>query len=184
MRIFRRSVLLALCLAAIVSVSLEAQAGPGAGGGAPGPQRALLERRFRERSAELVRRQLQLNDDQMARLQATNQQFDRQRAALITEERQTRQSLRSELSRTDSANQQRVASLLDQMLRLERQRLDLVASEQRELGKFLTPVQRAKYLGLQNQLRQRMQELRDGGGPGAGRRTPLMRPPGGRRNPR
>jgi Spy/CpxP family protein refolding chaperone len=82
----------------------------------------------------------------------------------------------------DAANQQKVAGLLDQLMRLQRQRLDLVEGEQRELAKFLTPVQRAKYLGLQNQLRQRMQELRDRVGPGAMRGRPPMGRPGIRRN--
>ena len=125
------------------------------------PQRAALEERFRERTADVVRRRLQLNDDQMARLRAANQQFDRQRMALVADERQARQALRAELVAGDAANQQKVSGLLDQLMRVQRRRLDLVENEQRELGKFLTPVQRAKYFGLQNEIRKRMQELRD-----------------------
>jgi len=125
------------------------------------PERAALEERFRERTAEVVRRRLQLNDDQMARLRATNQQFDRQRTALVADERQARQALRAELVAGDAANQQRVAGLLDQLMRVQRRRLDLVENEQRELAKFLTPVQRAKYFALQNEIRKRVEELRD-----------------------
>ena len=125
------------------------------------PARAELERRFRERTAQVVRRRLELNDDQMAKLQASNQQFDQQRMALVAEERQTRQALRAELMAGNGANQQKVNGLLDQLLRLQRRRLDIVDNEQRELAKFLTPVQRAKYFGLQNEMRKRMQELRD-----------------------
>lgn len=124
-------------------------------------QRAALEERFRERTAEVVRRRLQLNDDQMTRLKATNQQFDRQRMALVADERQARQALRAELVAGDAANQQKVAGLLDQLMRVQRRRLDLVENEQRELGKFLTPVQRAKYFALQNEMRKRVEELRD-----------------------
>lgn len=123
--------------------------------------RAELERQFRERTAQVVRRRLELNDDQMAKLQASNQQFDQQRMALVAEERQTRQALRAELMAGNGANQQKVDGLLDQLLRLQRRRLDIVDNEQRDLGKFLTPVQRAKYFGLQNEMRKRMQELRD-----------------------
>jgi len=132
------------------------------------PERAALEERFRERTAEVVRRRLQLNDDQMARLRATNQQFDRQRTALVADERQARQALRAELVAGDAANQQKVAGLLDQLMRVQRRRLDLVESEQRELGKFLTPVQRAKYFALQNEIRKRVEELRDRPGPRRG----------------
>lgn len=146
------------------------------------PARAELERRFRERTAQVVRRRLELNDDQMAKLEASNRQFDQQRVALIAEERQTRQALRAELTTGNGANQQKVDGLLDQLLRLQRRRLDIVDNEQRELGRFLTPVQRAKYFGLQNEMRRRMQELRDnapgGAVGGAGmrpRRNPVLR---------
>ncbi|MDP9178120.1 MAG: hypothetical protein M3O61_10615 [Gemmatimonadota bacterium] len=146
----------------------------------PGQQRQELERRFRERSAEIVRRQLQLNDDQMSRLRAVNQQFETQRLALFAEERRARQALRAELTST-APNQQKVAALLDELMGVSRRRFDIQASEQRDLAKFLTPVQRAKYFGLQNQLRQRMEEVQKRGGQSGGRRPPMMRPPGGRR---
>lgn len=146
------------------------------------PARAELERRFRKRTAQVVRRRLELNDDQMGKLQASNQQFDQQRMALVAEERQTRQALRAELLAGNGANQQKVSGLLDQLLRLQRRRLDIVDNEQRELGKFLTPVQRAKYFGLQNEMRRRAQELRDrapadaAGGAGVRpRRNPIVR---------
>jgi Spy/CpxP family protein refolding chaperone len=133
-----------------------------------------LERAFRQRTAEVVRRQLKLDDNQMSHLQATNQEFDRQRMALVADERQTRQALRAEMLNGDAANQQKVGTLLDQMLRLQRRRIDLQENEQRELGKFLTPVQRAKYFGLQAQLRKRMMELRDQPGAGAAQ-LPMQR---------
>lgn len=157
------------------SASLSAQVVPPGGprggvvrpdGARGGQQRALLERQFRERTAELVRRQLQLNDDQMNRLKSANSQFEPQRVALMAQERQTRQALRAEMLKKDAANQQRVGTLLDQLIGLQRQRVDLLASEQRELGKFMTPVQRAKYFGLQGQMRKKMQELRDRRAPG------------------
>jgi len=164
-----RVVTIAAMMALTLSASLGAQAAGGAGtpGQQVAPQRAALEERFKQRTAELVRQRLQLNDDQMARLRTTSQDFDRQRMTLVTEERQARQALRAELVAGDGANQQKVSGLLDQLMRVQRRRLDLVESEQRELGKFMSPVQRAKYFGLQNEIRKRMQELRDR--PGAAR---------------
>jgi protein CpxP len=163
-----RVAIVAAILIAGSSGSVGAQGvGGGSVGKAPGvvqqrgPRRAELERRFRERTAEIVRQRLQLSGDQMVRLEAVNTQFDRQRSALVAEERQARQSLRAELVAGSAANQQKVSSLLDQLMQLQRRRLDLVESEQRELAKFMTPIQRAKYLGLQNEMRTRMQELRD-----------------------
>jgi hypothetical protein len=142
------------------------------------PRRAELEQRVRDRIAQVVRRRLQLSDDQMNKLSAANGQFDQQRAALVRDERQARVALRTELQAGDNANQQKVAVYLDQLMRFQRRRLDLVESEQRELAKFLTPVQRARYFALQAEIRQRTQQLRD--------RGPGVRPgkmiPGARRN--
>jgi periplasmic protein CpxP/Spy len=125
------------------------------------PRREMLEQRLRERTGEVVKQRLQLNDDQMRKLQASNKQFEVQRTGLLTRERDLRRELRQQIMAGDKANQNRVAELLDQTFVLERQRLDLVQSEQRELAKFLTPVQRAKLFGLQNELRRRTQELKN-----------------------
>ena len=176
------SVLAAMLLASIGSVPLYGQRPGDQTGDRPlGPRREELERRFRDRSAEIVRRQLQLNADQMSRLQTVNQQFERQRVALFAEERRARQALRAELT-SSTPNQQKVASLLDDLMGVSRRRFDIVAGEQRELAKFLTPVQRAKYFGLQNQLRQRVEQLQRRGPTRDGRRVPLMRPPAGERD--
>jgi Spy/CpxP family protein refolding chaperone len=93
-------------------------------------------------------------------------------------ERDVRRELREQLM-SGTADQTRVASLLDQAMLLERQRLDLTQSEQREFAKFLTPVQRAKLFGLQNEMRRRAQELRNRppGRPGPGGMRPRRPPP-------
>jgi len=139
----------------------ERQPGQQGQQGQQGARRQMLEQRLRERTGDLVRRRLQLTDDQMAKLQTTNRQFEQQRMSLIGKERDVRQELRRQLT-SGTADQNRVGVLLDQAMQLERQRLDVMQSEQRELAKFLTPVQRAKLFGLQNELRRRAQELRNG----------------------
>ena len=132
------------------------------------PKREMLEQRLRERTGEIVRRRLELTDDQMRQLQAANRQFEQQRGTLLMREREMRRELRGQLM-LEKPDQNRVAELLDQTMQLERQRLELVQSEQRELAKFLTPVQRAKLFGIQAELRRRAQEMR--------------KMPGQRRNP-
>lgn len=128
--------------------------------GGPGQQGAL-ELQFRQRLAEVVRRRLNLNDGQMRQLGQTNDKFERQRMQLLREERRARQALRAEVLAGDAADQTKVAGLIDQTFRIQRQRLDLTESEQRELATFMTPMQRAQYFGIQDQLRRRMEELRD-----------------------
>jgi hypothetical protein len=121
--------------------------------------RALLEQRVRQRLAQAAQQRLGLSDPQMKRLQETNQRFDEKRRVLNDQERDIRMSLRDEMARPDSARQGQVGGLLDRMTKLQRQRADLQEQEQKELGAFLTPLQRANYLALQENIRRRMQEL-------------------------
>ena len=139
---------------------------------AAGADRARLEQQLRQRVGRVVQARLRLTDEQMARLQRTNQSYEARRRALVTQERQMRLAIREQLAAGDSADQKRVAGLIESAIRIQRQRLDLVEQEQRELSAFLTPVQRARYLDLQERLRRRVEELRRGqerGRPGMGR---------------
>lgn len=124
------------------------------------PGMAGLERQFRERLAEVVRRQLNLDDAQMRRLRQVNDRVERERMLLLREERQLRVALRDEMLAGDSADQSKVAQLLDDALRIQRRRLDLVEQEQRALAGFMTPVQRARYFAIQDNLRRRLEDLR------------------------
>ena len=150
-----------VCIATAVSPAhaqranrLQAQAGAQPPGG------GALERQFRERFAEVVRRRLNLNDSQMQRLGQVNDRFERDRMMLLRDERRARQALRAEVLAGDSADQAKVGSLLDDLLRIQRRRLDLTESEQRELSSFMSPTQRAKYFAIQDELRQRLEMMR------------------------
>jgi protein CpxP len=153
--------------------------------GAPNPRRAQLEAQLRERTGQMVKRRLALSDDQMSKLQSANRSFEKQRMDLMLRERETRQALRAEMQAGDGANQAKVGQLLDQSIQIQRQRLDLLQTEQRELGKFLTPVQRARYFGIQTELRKRAQQVRaqqmDGQQMGGGQ--PPLRRMGNMRRP-
>jgi hypothetical protein len=137
--------------------SARAQGGAPATGAA---NREALEQSVRQRFGEVVRRRLALSDEQMQKLQATNRKFESRRVELVRRERAQRIDLRAQMAAGDSANQSRVAELLDGVLASERERLDITAAEQKELATFLTPLQRARYLELQNQLRRRVDDMR------------------------
>src|SRR5687768_11359 len=162
----------------ICAASGEAQRLDRAPGRAAVPRQAGegLERQFRERFADVVRRRLNLNDAQMRQLGQVNDRYERERMGLLREERQLRQALRSEVLAGDAADQPKVGELLDRALRIQRRRLDLTEREQRELAEFMTPVQRAMYVGIQDDLRRRLEEFRQQRRPGApaqgGRRPP------------
>ncbi len=139
----------------LVATTVDAQpvAGPA------NPNRAALEQRFREQSAKVAQQRLGLTEAQLAQLAQSNARFAPQQNQLVMQERETRQKLRVEMTAGNQANQQHVSALLDDALRLEKQRIALVEAEQKDLARFLTPVQRAGYLALQAQVRRRAQEL-------------------------
>ena len=158
-----RGGLLASALLVAAAGTADAQAGEGRTREESRGRREALERRVRERIAEEVQERLGLDDAQTERLGATNRKFEERRRVLLAEERTARMELRTQLVRRDSADQRRVGALIEQLLSFQRKRLELVEQEQRELAGFLTPVQRATYLSMQDQMRRRLEEMRRGG---------------------
>ena len=122
--------------------------------------REQLEQRFRRNLANLLRTQLGLTDEQMRQLSEVNQRFDVQRREVMRREIQTRRGLRNDVVKRDSADADRIEQLLADQFKIDRERIDLTEAEQRELSKFLTPVQRARYLGVQEQIRRQMEDMR------------------------
>jgi hypothetical protein len=124
------------------------------------PQRRMLQQQIRQRWQQVVRNRLGLNDTQMRQLQETTRHFNAQRQTLNQEERGIRSEMRDQVTGVTPADDKQLAALIDSILDLQRQRLELTRNEQRELSLFLTPLQRVKYLALQEQLRQQMDKLR------------------------
>lgn len=151
----------------------QAQAGVRAQARAP-QDRAQLEQQIRNRIATQLKNQLKLTDDQFTKLQATNKRFEEKRRLLVEQERDARMSMRDLILAGDTTNQAKVSGALDKMMQIQRQRFELVEQEQKELAGYLTPMQRARYLGMQEQMRRRMDEFRaqagrrGAAGPGAG----------------
>lgn len=155
------------------------------------PRRAELEKLFQKRVEAMVRQRLQLTDDQAIKLREVAGRAEGERRLLRRDEMVARKAMRDELLAGDNANVARVSELLDQMPKLERRRLELLEQEQRELSRFLTPLQRARYFALQDELRRGMQELQrrrmgatdsaTAGNMGGADRPMRRRPPGGTR---
>lgn len=144
--------------------------------------RDSLEGRVRERMTEVLTRQLALSDEQARRLSAVAQRLEPRRRALVAEELAVRAALRAQIAAGDSARDTEVTGLIDRMLKVQRARVELLESEQQELSSFLSPMQRAKYLGLEEQMRLRMQEVQGRPmPPGQGPPPPGLRPGGMRR---
>ena len=122
-------------------------------------QREALEKRFIERIDAIVKERLRLTDEQQLKLREVASRTEESRRVLRREESVLRTALRNEMTAGEKANEVKVGELLDQMPGLERRKLDLMESEQRELAKFLTATQRARYFGLQDELRRGMQDV-------------------------
>ena len=148
-----------------------AGAQPG-GAGMAAPERARVEQQLRQRMSEVVKKRLGLTNEQLQQLNSANAKFDRERMALLNQERSVRMGIRDQIVAGEKGSADRLSALMDSTLLLERRRLDLMESEQAELKKFLTPLQRAQYFGLQTQLRNRMEEMRRRRPPGARRGQP------------
>jgi hypothetical protein len=142
-------------------------------GQAANANRAQLERQFQQTLYQMTRRRVGLTDEQMNRLVPVNRRFEVERGGIQREERETRVALREALRDSSSADQGRISGYLDKLVQLQRRRVDLVDAEQRELAQFMTPAQRARYTALQEQLRNRITQMRrrnraaGGGNPGA-----------------
>ncbi len=170
-------------------------------------RRAELEQQIRDRIGTALKTNLGLSDDQYGKLQATNKRFEEKRHLLVEQERDARMGLREIVISGDTTNQGKVGQGLDRLLAVQRQRMELVDQEQKELAGYLTPLQRAKYLGVQEQMFRRMEQMRAqrggamgpggppngqpgqgmgpgmGQGMGAGGRNPQARPGLGVRRP-
>ena len=132
------------------------------------PRRAQMERQFQRNLWQIAQRQIGLSDEQMTRLQQTSRRFDERRRALAVEERTLRATLRRQLSSetksdgsaADNPDQAVVGKTLDRVHELQRERIDLQIEEHRAFAAFMTPVQRARYAALQEQVRRRVEMLR------------------------
>ena len=126
----------------------------------PGQNRAQLEQRFQQMLFQMTRRRVGLTDAQMNQLVPVNRRFEQQRRQLQRQERETRLSLRDAMRDTAQVDQSRITGYLDKLVQLQHQRADLIEQEQRDLAQFMTPLQRARYTALQEQVRRRVEQFR------------------------
>ena len=119
-------------------------------------ERQERQRRVRQAFDGVVRRQLNLDDQKMRQLRKAQTKFEQQRRMLNVDERQARLALRAAMEDSTGRDQNKISQNLDQLVAAQRRRADLLESEQKELATFLTPLQRAQYLSLQDRLARRL----------------------------
>jgi uncharacterized protein (DUF3084 family) len=125
-----------------------------------------LRRRVRERVAQRIQQDLNLTPDQMQRLRATVGTFADRRRELQAHQRALRVALGGQLRPGLTATPDSVARLTDELLDVRVRYAESFRDEQRDLARYLDPVQRAKLMLLRDRLTNRAQEFR--------RRRPFM----------
>lgn len=142
---------------------------------APGPRAAELRQAIEERFAARVKEDLGLTDPQSDRLLGVTRKYFGVRRNLEADERRLRAGLAAELRPGIAGNPGTINRLTEQLLDLKVRYAESYREESRELGAFLTPVQRAQYLVLRERLLERLREAQEGredAGPLRRRRQP------------
>ena len=166
-----KAALIVLTLASLVtaSPSLAQRAAGGVarpragrlGAGAAQPEtRAAMERRIRQTFFRVAKQRVGLDDNQMQRLADVNGKYEPRRRELLREENQTRRALRAEMQDNPKPDDAKVSAGLAKLQEIRRQRLEIDDEEQSDLAKFMTPTQQARYHALQEQLRRRIEQMR------------------------
>jgi protein CpxP len=119
-----------------------------------------LRQQFRERWNERVRTQLGLTADQSAQLQATEDRFAAQRRTIVQRQRGVQEALRAEVQPGGTANADSVRRLMDVRDQNRAAMGQLERDEDREMARYLTPVQRARYQLMRQRLQERIAEVR------------------------
>lgn len=142
----------------------EARAEAQAGKRTPRQQR--LAGQVRQAFARVVKQRLNLNEDQARRLKEVDDRYEQQRNEVARDERGARQALRAALAApAGSRDQAAVDDNLSRVMKAQRRRSEILEAEQKDLGAFLTPVQRAQYFALRDNLARRIQQVRQNNGP-------------------
>lgn len=126
-------------------------------------ERDQREQNVREALIQRFREVAQLTDSQVVKFSAVMRSLARPGSELIDSERCARFMLRGQLTLGPKANQDTVEAMLSQLMALQQDRLNLMQREQFMLAAFLTPVQRARYMALQEGLVMQFDQVLQGG---------------------
>ena len=142
------------------------------------PPRGELEAELRRGFARAVRQRVGLSEDQMRRLVPITQKYATERARIQLDEREARMELGRILRDSVPADSTKIDGLMARMLDTQKRQVQLLEQEQKELATIMSPLQRARFLALREQMRRQMEERRRGRGEGQGA-PPGRRPPPG-----
>ncbi|MBC8089929.1 MAG: hypothetical protein H7Z40_21930 [Phycisphaerae bacterium] len=134
-------------------------------------ERRKMEALFEQRIENNLFDRLQATDDQRGKMRALKKQLDVVKNQLFKDEIDLRRAMRAELTGA-SPNDAQLTQLLDKWPALQRRRVEIEEREQKELAKFLQPIQRARFFAFMDEFRRSKQDAqwgrgdRDRNGPG------------------
>ena len=159
-----------LLMTALLTTEAEGLAAQRRGNQEGGGQRAEMERRIQARFDNLVREELELDDDQVQQLQEVVESFRQRRVEFSQRERSTRSRVMGlgvgggerELSEREASE------ILQEMLELSGDEATLFREEQEAFLQILSPQQVVRFVVMRQQLGDRIRNLRGGVGRGRG----------------
>ena len=173
-----------LSLAVLFAPSLAAQGRDSMSARSDTAEAARLRTQIESTFTRRVQQDLNLSQDQAAKLRASQERFGSRRRDVMQEQLQRRRALENQMQPGIAANSDSVRKLMDGIQTGRAEMLKIEQDQDREMAGYLTPVQRARYQQMRARLMERVQEMRlerrDGRmGQGLQRPRPGLR--GGRR---
>lgn len=138
----------------------------------------LLRTQIEQRIAERVKIELNLNDEQMRKLLATQNRIGPRRRQLARERLGFALGLQGQMRPGIAANPDSVRVYMDGLQRVKAAQLTLDQEEDREWAGYLTPVQRARLQMIRQRIIDRVNELRQGRQNRLRGERPMQRPRG------
>lgn len=124
------------------------------------PQAVQMRQQIEARFGQQVREALGLTDEQALQLRNTLGVWAPKRRAIEREERAIKLAMQGQLRPGVAANADSVGRLTDRLLKLKVTYAQSFVDEDKELAKFLTPVQRAQFQVMRERLMARIEEIR------------------------
>jgi membrane-bound lytic murein transglycosylase len=151
----RRSLVAFLLL--VFPITLSAQ-----GGGDSAAEAGVIRQRIRQRWHEHIVTQLQLNQDQSAKLQATEDKFDGMRQPIQQRQVAIAGELNQQLQPGVAANNDVVTRLMAERQDNRAKLQEIDRQQDQEMTGYLTPVQRVRYQRQKEMFTHRIQQAREG----------------------
>ncbi len=142
--------------------TMPARFGPGQRGMFRPARAQQLRMQIEERFGQRVQAELGLTDQQMDRLRSSERASRDRRLAFADREQDLRRAVGDQLKPGVAANADSLNRLLDAIAQNHVARAQEEQQELRELGQFLTPVQRARLLIMRQRFMQNVQAIREG----------------------